>query len=248
MALAPKSSGLAVRSPIITDPNRPGKASGLPVVETLGSRTLGGKQGPPTALATDPNVNAAYNALMLGQAGADENRNRFRRNLNTDLANSKANRMKTILANNQGFADRGILSSGIALGRQNEVDTGFDTLDSGLNTSYLDNLSDLDRSILGLSNNYSNAKITASANATKAQADAAAAALLAQSQAQTTQQQIADLMAALAPAPAPDLVPAPVFSNPVIYKPKPVAAKPKPKPVISGQTGQLSQTRLGGPQ
>jgi len=195
-------------------------------------------------LATDASVNAAYNALMAMMATRDSNKGIYQRNLTTGIEDAQKNRVKSELQARQAMSDRGMLNSGAALTGQTDIGTAFDTYTMGLNNQYTDQLSAMDRNLLGLTDVYKNTQDVASAKWTSDQAAAAADALAAQSAAALQQQQMADLIAAMTPP----------TTTPTIYEPAPtggynpyIAPKPKPAPKpASGTTGKLKLSPIGG--
>lgn len=180
------------------------------------------------ALANDAGVNQAYQALMHGIAQGDLNKSDYQRQLATNVQNSQNQRVQGLMNTNQGFSDRGILNSGIALKRDADVNTQFDQYDFGLNDAYQSNIRNIDMGISGLQTGYENSKVLASAAYTQQQAKAAADALLAQQQAQAQADQTALLMTQLTQqAPVVDPVADNPFVNPVVHlAPKPILKPP----------------------
>lgn len=222
--------------------------AGNPLDTYVKSRQLGNPTvDPPSGLmATDPDVLKAYQTMMGYNNQADVDTASLKRKLADALTASKQNRGKSLTKSNISFSDRGILNSGIALGQNADLNTAYDSSDSGLTNNFNANLSDIARKKLGYSQDYSNSKIGASAKQAKAQADAQAAALQAQQQAAQIQQQQADLIAALNPVPAPvaatpvdtsyaDAANAYAAAIKATAKPKAVASKKAlPKLVLKG--------------
>jgi len=187
---------------------------------------------PPSGLATDANVNAAYQNLMSYGAQADADQGTLRRNLQDTFDASKKRRMQDVLHANQNFADRGTLNSGVALGHDNDIQSNYDTLDRGYQNSYDDAIRAIARHKLDLSNAYQNSQLIAAHQMEVDKAKAAQDAIAAQQQAQALQDQQAALLAQLTPAP----IAAPAFhpTTPVT-KPKPLVVKsPIPKLTLKG--------------
>lgn len=202
----------------------------------------------PGPLATDGDVNAAYQALMQYMAQTDQDKGTYARMLQTNLDQARINRTKTVMGGHQSAADRGILNSGIALGRDADVNTQYDSLERGYTDNYTDALHTMDRNVTGLQTNYDNATIAASAKYTQQQAEAAAATIQAQQAAALQQQQMAEFMAMLTPpTPANDAPPNPLLAA-AYSPPSALVAPPKKKLPVSGQTGAIKQVIHGGPQ
>ena len=197
-------------------------------------------------LAIDPGVNQAYQALMSAQTEGDLNTGNFRRQLTDSLDASGKNRVQNILKSHQNMSDRGMFNSGVALGQEGDINTGFDTVDKGLLNNYQTNVDAIGRNILGLRTNYLNSEDIASGNWTASQAKAAADALTAQQTADTSAQQIRDLIAQLTPAAAPSVAPTAVAAKPKVpVKPKAPAA---PSPAVAKKLTQPKLIVRGGPQ
>jgi len=232
--LSHNSSAVATAPPPV--PGTIGPGNFMPNVSAPGSLA-----GP---LATDASVNAAYNALMAMMATRDSNKGIYQRNLTTGIEDAQKNRVKSELQARQAMSDRGMLNSGAALTSQTDIGTAFDAYTQNLNNQYTDQLSAMDRNLLGLTDVYKNTQDTASARWTADQAQAASDALAAQSAAALQQQQMADLIAAMTPP----------TTTPTIYEPAPtggynpyIAPKPKPAPKpASGTTGKLKLSPIGG--
>ena len=132
---------------------------------------------PPTALGSDPSVMAAYRNLMGYNAESDAAKGNLSRRLTTNLETSKTNRGHSLLNSRQNFSDHGIMNSGIALKRMEDLNTQYDTTDNQMQNNYNTSLGDIERKKLALTNAYQDSQVQASAAEVKRQADAAAAAL-----------------------------------------------------------------------
>lgn len=215
---------------------------------TIAPAIAGGRNAPVGPLAMDEGVNAAYQALMRAISQGDLDKSYYQGQLTTNLGRSQQDRAKQQLLAQQSMSDRGMLNSGAALGKQGEINTQYDQYDAditGQTNNFFDNIG---RNITDLEQGYQNAQIAGSGRYTAQQAAAADAAVQRQQQLDAINNQTAQMMAALAPqpAPAPNLpqIPAPYKPAP----PKPYIA-PKPKaPPVSGQTGYLNQSPYSGPQ
>jgi hypothetical protein len=218
---------------------------------TIAPEIVRGRGAPVGPLAIDPNVTAAYQALMQGIAQGDLNKSYYQGQLTTNLARSKDERAKQQLLAQQNLSDRGMLNSGAALGKQADINTQYDQYDSDVTNQINNLLTGIETNITGLQTGYENEQIAGSGRWTAEQARIADEAVRRQQAQDDNEAEMQRLISALAPVPAPEpyIPPAPAYTPPRAYAP---VAAPKPKPAyvapISGQTGQLKQQRVGGPQ
>lgn len=196
----------------------------------------------PGSLGNDAQVDAAYRKLMSFQASADANKGSLTRNLSTNIDMSHQNRGKSLQNAHQGFSDRGILNSGIALQKDVGLNTQYDTTDQQMQNNYTDALRGMDRTGNDYLQQFQDAQIQASQRAIQAKADADAQALQAQRDAELQAQQQADLLTALQqsayqpPTPAvavPSVIPA-VAGVALKKKVTPVIKSPIPKLKLKG--------------
>lgn len=201
---------------------------------------------PQGVMATDPDVLNSYNTMQQYSNQSDVDTSTLRRKLADSLLLSKQNRGKSILGSNQRSSDRGLLNSGITLGRNAELETTYDTTDRSLTDLTNTSLADIARKKLGYEQAYKDSQVASSAKQTKAQADAMAASLEAQRQAAEVKRQQDELMAALNPVAAPAIAaPAPVYKPPTtIYKPPPVTKKAS----VASKKALPKLVLKGGPQ
>lgn len=170
-------------------------------------------------------INAAYQKLMRYGQESDLATGQNRRNLTTNLDNSQKNRGNSLLNSRQGLADRGIMNSGIALKRMEDLNQGYDTTDSQMVGNFEANLAEIARQKLGLGQDYEDAKVQGSYLTTQDQTLAEDERLqntLAREEqsaiAWREEQQRATLIAALQAqiqAPAPTNYPEPIPEAPV---------------------------------
>lgn len=202
----------------------------------------------PQALANNADVNAAYQRMMQGNAAADAQTGILNRNLADTIAENQRQKVQQTLATNAKFADRGIFNSGVALGANNDITANWNRANTDYTNQTNDALAQIARLKLGLSQDWQDAQVNASAQAAQDKADADAQALQDAADAQAQADNMDAIMKAIAAlAPAPPAVP-PMQYTPIVAKPKPkIPTVTKPAPV-SGQTGFLQQGRLVGPQ
>lgn len=219
-----------------TSRTSPGGYTGTQV-DRVGTKQTGPAIEGPGIYATDPSVMAAYQQYMSYWNQADEDTAALRRHLADNLATSQKNRAKSLLNNRIGMSDRGLLDSGIALGREGDLNTMYDTTNTQMEDNFNQNLTDIARKKLGLQQAYENSKILAGQKAAQAQAEAQAKAIADQQAAAAHTTEVQQLMAelgltpTLTPVAAQPTVPAPVYKAPTAVK-KPVAKKPVVQPTL----------------
>lgn len=173
----------------------------MPTPQELAAAALARLHAPvatiPTALGNDAAVNTAYQKLMNYQAGADQNVGTLSRKLSTNIDMSQQNRGHSIQNADQGLSDRGLLNSGIALKRNADLNTQYDTTDRQMTNNYTDALAGMDRTSNDYLQQYQDSQVQASHRQAQAQADAQAATLAQQQQNQAAADQQALLLAAI---------------------------------------------------
>lgn len=217
---------------------------------TIAPEIAAGRNKPLGPLAMDAGVNAAYQALMSAITQGDLDKSYYQGQLTTNLGRSQADRARQQLAAQQSMADRGILNSGAALGRQADINTQYDQYDTDVTNQTNRFLDAIGMNITGLESGYQNEQIAGSGRYTQAQAAAADQAIQRQQDLDTNAANMAQMIAALAPQPAPVYNPPPPptqYTAPTAKKFAPPPAY-KPPAYVSGQTGLLAQKKIAGPQ
>lgn len=102
---------------------------------------------------------AAYRNLGQVNAAADASTAAAKRNYDLQLQNSATGRGKSIVQGHQNVASQGLLDSSIALNQDADINTGYDTQNSGYLGSYTDTLSQLAQKRLDAQNAYDDANI-----------------------------------------------------------------------------------------
>lgn len=173
-------------------------------------------------------VNAAYQKLMRYGQETDLSTQANRRNLATNLDTSKKNRGSSLLNSRQGLADRGMMNSGIALKRMEELNQGYDTTDNQMQGNFDRSLADIARQKLGLEQDYKDSVVQGSyltAQDKTAAEDARLQATLAREEASAVawreEQQRNNLIAAMQAQ-----IQAPQQAQAMYQEPLPVAAPP----------------------
>lgn len=140
-------------------------------------------------------VNSAYQQMMAYYNQSDADKGDLTRRLSTNLDVGQKNRDSSLLNSRQGFSDNGLLNSGIALKRMEDLNTTADTLAGQETANYDTTLAGIARRRLDLGQGYEDARVQGTALTASDEATQAAADLLARQQAEQNAADQAALMA-----------------------------------------------------